>query len=102
MLYMPKYRYIVVSTELGELIVYKWDPAGASIVTEFKGIERAIRTLTRHTARINQFITASLDCTIRIWCLEKFVCQYVLHIPQAIKNIKMLDGSLQFVICERD
>ena len=53
MLYMMKYRYIVVSTELGELVVYKWDPAGASVITEFKGIERPIRSLVKHPHRVN-------------------------------------------------
>lgn len=70
MLYMPKYRYVVVSTELGELIVYKWDPVGNPVITEFKGIIGAIHSLQRHPHRINQFITASTDSTIRIWCVE--------------------------------
>lgn len=53
MLYMPKYRYIVVSTEHGDLVVYKWNPNVATIVTEFKGIERPIRSLIRHPDRVN-------------------------------------------------
>lgn len=47
MLYMPKYRYIVVSTETGVLMVYKW-ASEAQAVTEFKGVNRAIRSMTRH------------------------------------------------------
>ena len=69
MLYMPKYRYIVVATELADLVVYKW--AGtAQIVTDFKGINKPIRSLSRHEHRVNQFLSASIDSTIRIWCLE--------------------------------
>ena len=37
MLYMPKYRYIVVSTELGDLVAYKWESSTIP-VTDFKGI----------------------------------------------------------------
>ena len=69
MLYMPKYRYIVVSTELADLVVYKWDQS-AQIVTDFKGNIKPIRSLSRHEHRVNQFLTASVDSTIRIWCLE--------------------------------
>lgn len=47
MLYMPKYRYIVISTEGGELVVYKMPNRDAELkvsdqkkllVTEFKAI----------------------------------------------------------------
>ena len=98
MLYMPKYRYIVIATEMGELVVYKWDTT-ATLVTDFKGLNKSIKSLARHPFRLNQFITASLDSTIRIWCLEKFACQYVLKIPFEIKNIKMMD-NLQFAAIE--
>ena len=98
-LYMPKYRYIVIATELGELVVYKWDST-ATLVTDFKGVSKAIRSLARHPYRPNQFLTASIDSTIRIWCLEKFSCQYVLKIPFEIQNIRMMD-NLQFAAFER-
>jgi len=52
MLYMPKYRYIVVATETGHLVVYKWETT-ASVITEFKGINRAIRSMARHPNRVN-------------------------------------------------
>lgn len=52
MLYMPKYRYIVVSTECGDLKVYKWESQMPPI-TEFKGIEKPIRSLARHPYRVN-------------------------------------------------
>lgn len=99
-LYMPKYRYIVVSSKRARLIVYKWANI-ASTVTEFKGMDRPIKGLARHPNRVNQFITACIDQTIRIWCLEKFSCQYVLKIPFEIKNISVLD-NLQFACFERN
>ena len=40
-LYMPKYRYIVVCTHQARLVVYKWNET-AQIVTEFKGLDRPI------------------------------------------------------------
>ena len=49
---MPKYRYIVIATELGELVVYKWDST-ATLVTDFKGVSKAIRSLARHPYRPN-------------------------------------------------
>lgn len=52
LLYMPKYRYIVLCSELGKLVVYKWAKEKA-IVTAFKGMDRAIRGLARHEARVN-------------------------------------------------
>lgn len=36
-LYMPKYRYIIICTKQAKLVVYKWANI-ASIVTEFKGM----------------------------------------------------------------
>ena len=93
-LYMPKYRYIVICSKQAKLQVYKW-AAISSLVTEFKGMDRPIKGLARHPNRVNQFVTAGLDLTIRIWCLEKFTCQYVLKIPFEIKNIILLD-NLQF------
>ena len=52
MLYMPKYRYIVISTEAGALIVYKW-ASEANVVTEFKGMTRAIKSMVRHPVHLN-------------------------------------------------
>ena len=65
-----------------------------------KGNIKPIRSLSRHEHRVNQFLTASIDSTIRIWCLEKFSCQYVLKIPFEIKNIQMM-GNLFFAAFER-
>ena len=97
---MPKYRYIVICSKQAKLQVYKW-AAIASLVTEFKGMDRPIKGLARHPNRVNQFVTAGLDQTIRIWCLEKFTCQYVLKVPFEIKNIILLD-NLQFACFERN
>ena len=47
LLYMPKYRYIVMSTQKGRLVVYKW-ASTAQVITEFKGMDKAIKSLSRH------------------------------------------------------
>ena len=97
---MPKYRYIVVCSKQAKLIVYKW-ANNPQIVTEFKAMDRPIKGMTRHPNRMNQFITACLDQTVRIWCLEKFTCQYILKIPFDIKGISVLE-NMQFACFERN
>ena len=52
MLFMPKYRYIVVCSKQAKLIVYKWNNT-PQIVTEFKAMDRPIRGMTRHPNRMN-------------------------------------------------
>ena len=59
-LYMPKYRYIVICSKQSKLQVYKWANT-AQLVTEFKGMDRPIQGLGRHPNRMNQFITVCLD-----------------------------------------
>ena len=87
LLYMPKYRYVVLCSEMGKLIVYKWGKEKA-VVTAFKGMTRPIKGLTRHSDRVNQFLTASVDQTIRIWCLEVRSLYFLLRtvITQALSN----------------
>lgn len=36
-LYMPKYRYIIICSKQAKLVVYKWAEI-ATVVTEFKGM----------------------------------------------------------------
>lgn len=87
-------------SQQAKLIVYKW-AAQAQVVTEFKENTRPIKALLRHPNRLNQFISAALDQTIRIWCLEKFTCQYVLKIPFEFKNIALIP-QMSFACFEKE
>lgn len=52
LIYMPKYRYIVMCSQQAKLVVYKW-AAQAQVVTEFKENSRPIQSLLRHPNRLN-------------------------------------------------
>lgn len=96
---MPKYRYLVMCSERGKLNVYKWSETPDLFMELGKTgeIRKPMKALKRHPKRVNQFLSASLDQTICIWCLEKLTCQYVLRIPFPIKGVQLLN-NLTFAV----
>ena len=71
--YMSKFRYLVIGTSAGELRVHRLVQDNP-FITKFKEHTNTITSLKRHPNRDNQFISASLDSTLRIWCLDRFTC----------------------------
>jgi WD40 repeat protein len=64
------FKYFITSTFFGNIYVWKLQKERKLIHT-FKGHARNVCSLMPHPTP-TMFISASLDNTIRIWCLNKF------------------------------
>ena len=68
-----------------------------------KSKSKLIHSYTGHTKKVTSlmshpentiFISASLDNTVRIWCLDKFTELYCFHLVAGLTNIKLLNDKL--------
>ena len=71
-------HYFVVATSLGRIVVYKWDRKTKEkhFMHEFKNHTKAITCLNPMRALGSYIVTASLDGTVKIWCLEMMIELY--------------------------
>ena len=107
LLYNPMH-YFIVSTTLGQILVFKWDyrplntqntaasgdnfsqsqnevkkadkpqlmhtfKGHSRAVTSMRLIKRSVKSSDPSEIYDSSFVSASLDGTIRIWCLDKFI-----------------------------
>lgn len=71
-------HYFVVSTALGHMLVFKWDfkMATKQIMHTFKGHSRMVTQMKLIKDSYSSFVSASLDGSVRVWCLDKFIQLY--------------------------
>ncbi|CAG9319560.1 unnamed protein product [Blepharisma stoltei] len=69
-LYCPPQGYCVCATSEGQIFVYKLGSRSKPIHT-FDGHNRSILALAAHS-NPNLFLSASIDCTMKIWSIEHF------------------------------
>ena len=74
LLYMSKFRYLVIGCKTGEIRVNRI-VLNNPYITKFTDHSGEITSLVRHPRRENQFISASTDSTLRIWCLGETLCR---------------------------
>jgi len=85
------YKYFITSTYKGSIFVWKLMKEWKLIHT-FKGHARTVTSLVNHPDK-NLFISASLDNSIKIWCLDMFVEIYSFWLVSGLINIKLLSDS---------
>ena len=89
------YRYFLVSTDEGNIYVYKFVESGKSIPQK-----RLIHTYSGHSKNTTHlvqmknfphlFMSASLDGTARVWSLESFTHLYTIEIPGSLRFANIL------------
>lgn len=64
------YQAFITGTQYGELIAWKWGSDEKRLVHNFTGHLKTISHLMAHPTKLNLFVSASLDNTIKIWCMD--------------------------------
>ena len=89
LLYNPMH-YFVISTALGHMLVFKWDFKAQhekpQLMHTFKGHSRTVTSMKLINSSYSSFVSASLDGSIRVWCLDKFICLYTFQTDQIQSN----------------
>ena len=82
-------HYFVIATNYGNISVYKWDHRQGTkqFMHTFKGHSRAVTSLklikSNQASNFSNFVSASLDGSIRIWSLDKLIELYKFEIDQS-------------------
>jgi len=81
-------HYFVIATHIGHLLVFKWDPNQGTkqSMHTFKSHSRAVTSLKVIEKSESSFVSASMDGTIRIWCLDKLIELYCFDLVQGGLN----------------
>ena len=71
-------HYFVISTIVGHMLVFKWDfkMQNKQMMHTFKGHSRTVTSMKMIKESYSSFVSASLDGSIRVWCLDKFIQLY--------------------------
>ena len=104
MLFVSELHYLVISTYIGWIHVYKWDfkQTKKQFMHTFKSHTKAITSLKRCHTNENYVVTASLDGTIKMWCLEKMIEIYSFNVVESgdgglgdqMESILLIDDRL--------
>jgi len=96
-------HYFVVSTQMGQILVFKCDLDNQNekpqLMHSFKGHTRAVTSMKLIKNSYSSFVSASLDGTICVWCLDKFILLYDFQtsgvkLGNAMADIRMLDDRM--------
>lgn len=63
------------------------------LIHSYTGHTKKVTSLVNHPIS-TMFISASLDNTVRIWCLDKFTELYCFNLVAGITNITLLNDKL--------
>jgi WD40 repeat protein len=63
------------------------------LIHSYNGHTKKVTSLCTHPIN-TMFISASLDNTVRIWCLDKFTELYCFNLIAGLTNIKLLNDKL--------
>jgi WD40 repeat protein len=67
---MNDYKGFIAGTQFGNLNVWKWGSDEKKLVHQFSGHHKTITAVVPHSTKKNLFITSSLDCSIKVWCMD--------------------------------
>jgi len=85
------YKYFLTSTYKGQIYVWKL-AEDKKLIHTFKNHAWTVTSLVNHPDK-NLFISSSIDNTIWIWCLDKFVEIYCFNLVSGLLNSKLLSDS---------
>lgn len=107
-----EFKYFITSTLFGQIYVWKLNVRSTFVSSDtndesnkYKNIrtKKLIHSYTGHTKKVTSlanhtnktmFISASLDNTIRIWCLDKFIELYCFNLIAGTTNVTLLSDKL--------
>lgn len=108
-----EFKYFITSTVFGQIYVWKLNVKSTFSTTDppntvkqeknMKTKRKLIHSFTGHTKKVTSlanhpnntmFISASLDSTVRIWCLDKFIELYCFNLTSGITHITLLSDKL--------
>ena len=108
-----EFKYFITSTVFGQIYVWKLnvrsnfisfsDEDESGRFKNMKTKRKLIHSFTGHTKKVTSlaphpnntlFISASLDSTVRIWCLDKFIELYCFSLAAGLTNIVLLNDKL--------
>ena len=78
MLLYNRMHYFVISTAVGHMLVFKWDfrQESKQLMHTFKGHNRTVTSMKLIKGSYSSFVSASLDGSVRVWCLDKLIQLY--------------------------
>lgn len=112
-----EFKYFITSTMFGQIYVWKLnvrtkipnsegkygDDLDYRSAKSVKSKRKLIHSYSGHTKKVTSlvnhpintlFISASLDNTVRVWCLDKFTELYCFHLVAGLTNIRLLNDKL--------
>lgn len=109
-----EFKYFITSTMFGQIYVWKLNVVSKislgmgdgdyktfksnktkrKLIHSYTGHTKKVTCLVNHPTNKTIFISASLDNTVRIWCLDKFTELYCFNLIAGITNIKLLNDRL--------
>ena len=98
------YRYFLVSTDEGTILVFKYVQSGKvesqkRLIHTFSGHNKHVTYLQQMKNFSHLFMSASLDGTARVWSLESFSHLYTIDIPGLLSYCTILN-QCQFVVSQ--
>ena len=89
------YRYFLISTDEGNIYVYKYVQSGKvenqkRLIHTYSGHNKNITHLDKIAQFPHLFMSASLDGTARVWSLETFMPLYTIEIPGTLTFANIL------------
>lgn len=88
-----EFKYFITSTFFGHIFVWKAS-SRRKLIHSFSGHTKSVTSLKQHPKQSTLFISTSNDCSIRIWCLDKFTELYCFELPAGILHITLLTESV--------
>ena len=75
---LPSLHYLVIGTNLGRIFIYKWDRKTKEMrpMHEFKNHSKPVTCLKPVKDNPTYIVSASLDGSIKIYCLEMMIELY--------------------------
>lgn len=90
-----EYRYFLVSTDEGNIYVFKYVQTGRvemqkKLIHTYSGHAKHCSHLSPMKNFPNLFMSASLDGSVRVWSLESFSHLYTIDIPGTLTFCRLL------------
>lgn len=84
LLLLEHIHYLVLTTNSGRILVFKWDRKSREkhFMHEFKSHTKPITCVNPMHHNQTYIVTAALDGTIKVWCLEKMIELYSFEVGQ--------------------
>lgn len=97
-LIIQRLNYFLTANSEGNICVHKLNMEDQGIMHTFQGHKKACVSINEYSS--NLIISASLDSTARIWCIQTFTHHYTFQLSSGLSYIKLFNEGRN-VICGR-